>query len=315
MRDTTTLLTVDGTLLHRDIFTLGPVTRPGAALDLILPAGAQLWSARVGTQAVRPLERGGKTSIPLGFAGGSETVVEVVAVLEKAIPGGRSELGMELAQVMLPVLEHRWRVLLPEGNRYRFRSGDLRPTAPPAYRMVYQPAEPFAAQGLGGSSSVHGRVLDDQGLPLPGVTMTLVGGLNPLVQITDAEGRFRFVTLPPGSYSLEAELEGFSSVEYPNLVVSGGAVTIEMTLNSAVEDVITVTAESPILDERRTGRTETIPLNEGTGGGSLSFGRKKKPAPPPQDPGLPGADLPGRAGLTAKEKAREPRARSEPPQP
>ncbi|HEX5715775.1 MAG TPA: hypothetical protein VF179_06430 [Thermoanaerobaculia bacterium] len=29
MRDTTTLLTVDGTLLHRDIFTLGPVTRAG----------------------------------------------------------------------------------------------------------------------------------------------------------------------------------------------------------------------------------------------------------------------------------------------
>jgi len=106
--------------------------------------------------------------------------------------------------------------------------------------------------------------------------MTLAGGLTPLVQITDAEGRFRFVTLPPGSYTLAAELEGFSSVEYPNVVVSGGAVTIEMTLSSAVEDTITVTAESPMLDERRTGRTETIPLNERTGGGSLDFRRKRK---------------------------------------
>lgn len=52
MRDTTTLLTVDGALLHRDVFTLGPVTRAGAALDLVLPAGAQLWSARVGTAQV-----------------------------------------------------------------------------------------------------------------------------------------------------------------------------------------------------------------------------------------------------------------------
>ncbi|MFL6290800.1 MAG: carboxypeptidase regulatory-like domain-containing protein [Thermoanaerobaculia bacterium] len=274
MRDTTTLLTVDGTLLHRDLFTLGPVTRAGAALDLILPAGAQLWSARVGTQAVRPLDRGGRLSIPLGFGGGAETVVEVVAVLEKAVPGGRSELGMELAQVMLPVLEHRWRLLLPEGNRYRFRSGDLRPTAQPAYRVVYQP---MAAQGLGGTSSVYGQVVDDQGSPLPGVTMTLLGGANPLVQITDAQGRFRFVTLPPGSYSLKAELEGFSTQEFPNVqVVSGGAVTLEMTMSSAVEDVITVTAESPMLDERRTGRTETIPLNEGTGGGNLNLGRRKK---------------------------------------
>ena len=279
-RDTTTLLTVDGTLLHRDVFTLGPVTRPGAALDLILPAGARLWSARVGPQPVRPLDRGGRLSIPLGFATGAATVVEVVAVLEKAVPGGRSELGMELPQVMLPVLEHRWRLLLPEGNRYRFRSGDLRPTGDPADRITVggNESQPFAAQGLGGSSSVHGQVVDDQGSPLPGVTMTLLGGLAPLVQITDAQGQFRFVTLPPGSYALKAELEGFSSVEYPNLVVSGGAVTVEMTLNSAVEETITVFAESPLLDERQTGRTETIPLNERPGAGSLDLTRKRKPA-------------------------------------
>jgi hypothetical protein len=289
VRDTTTLLTVDGTLLHRDIFTLGPVTRSGAALDLVLPPGAQLWSARVGTQAVRPLQRNGKTSIPLGFSTGAQTVVEVVAVLEKAIPGGRSELGMELPQVLLPVLEHRWRLLLPEGNRYRFRAGDLRPAAQPAYRVVYQPAEPFAAQGLGGTNAVHGRVTDDQGSPLPGVTMTLAGvGLTPLVQITDAQGQFRFVTIPPGSYTLAAELEGFSTIEYPNVVVSGGAVTVEFTMNNAVADVITVYAESPLLDERKTGRTETVPLDQGSGGGSLSLDnllgrKKKKPATPPAE--------------------------------
>lgn len=278
MRDTTTLLTVDGTLLHRDIFTLGPVTRPGAALDLILPAGAQLWSARVGKQAVRPLQRGDRVSIPLGFAGGAETVVEVVAVLEKAVPGGRSELGMELAQVTIPVLEHRWRVLLPEANRYRFRSGDLRPTGASQPVVAFRSYEEtsFSAQGLGGTSSVHGKVLDNEGAPLPGVTMTLTGGLNPLIQITDAQGQFRFVTLPPGSYILEAELEGFSSVEYPNLVVSGGAVTLEMTLSNAVEDTITVTAESPLLDERQTGRTETIPLNDRPRAGSLDLTRKRK---------------------------------------
>ncbi|MES1211421.1 MAG: hypothetical protein ABUL63_03705, partial [Acidobacteriota bacterium] len=60
LRDTTTLLTVDNKLLHRDRFTLGPVTKPGAALEMTLPEGAALWSARVGEQPVRPVERNGR---------------------------------------------------------------------------------------------------------------------------------------------------------------------------------------------------------------------------------------------------------------
>ncbi len=127
LRETTTLLTLDGTLLHRERITL----RPGAvgnALDLTLPAGATLWSAKVDEVPVRPLERGnGRISVPLGFDAGKPAVVEVVAVLAKAIPAGRSDLTLELPRVTVPVLEHRWRLLLPDGASYRYRSGDLRP--------------------------------------------------------------------------------------------------------------------------------------------------------------------------------------------
>lgn len=292
-RDSMTLLTVDGTLLHRDRFTLGPVTKPGAALEIALPAGSTLWSARVGEQPVRPLERGGRISVPLGFASGADTVVEVVSVQERAIPAGRSELGMELPQVTVPVLEHRWRVLLPEANRYRFRSGDLRPAPVPAYRYIPQESQNMPALSHGGTASILGRIVDDQGTALPGVTvMASHSGLQPLVTVSDAQGQFRLYGVTTGSYQLTAELEGFSTVEYPNVqVVSGSNVEVEITLNAAVEDVITVTAESPLLDERKTSRTETIPLNEGRGGGSLSLDflkrNKKKPAPPPQAEAIP----------------------------
>jgi hypothetical protein len=299
-RDTTTLLTVDGTLLHRDRFTLGPVTRPGAVsaisavsavLEIALPAGSTLWSARVGEQPVRPLERNGKISIPLGFASGTETQVEVVSVQERAIPAGRSELGLELPQVTVPVLEHRWRVLLPEGNRYRFHSGDLRPAPAPNYRYVAEPAlhgMNAPAAGLGGTGSIRGIVKDDHDGVLPGVTLTLQSSLSPMFTVSDSQGQFRFLGLPAGSYSLEAQLEGFSSVEIPDVrVVTGSSVLLDLTLSSAVEDVITVTAESPMLDERRTGRTETIPLDQGSGGGNLSlgnlFGRKKKAVAAPKE--------------------------------
>jgi hypothetical protein len=137
-RETTTLLTVDGTVLHRDRFTLD---QAGAALDLTLPAGAVLWSAKVEEQTVRPVERGGTLSVPLGFARTATTapVVEVVSVLERAIPKGRSELALTLPQVAAPVALHQWRLLLPEGARYRFKRGDLRPAR--------EPVEPIAFRG------------------------------------------------------------------------------------------------------------------------------------------------------------------------
>jgi hypothetical protein len=127
LRETTTLITLDGTLLHRDRLTLRPGAI-GAALDMTLAPGATLWSARVDNVAVRPLERGGgKISVPLGFDGGKDAVVEVVSVQEKAIPAGRSELALDLPRVAVPVQQHRWRLLLPNGAQYRFRAGDLKP--------------------------------------------------------------------------------------------------------------------------------------------------------------------------------------------
>jgi hypothetical protein len=127
LRETTTLLTLDGTLLHRDRITLQPAAL-GTALDVTLGAGATLWSAKVDGVPVRPLERGGGTvSVPLGFDSGRSVVVEVVSVRAKAIPAGRSALALDLPRVVVPVQQHRWRLLLPKGARYRFRSGELRP--------------------------------------------------------------------------------------------------------------------------------------------------------------------------------------------
>ena len=107
----------------------------------------------------------------------------------------------------------------------------------------------FAQQQTG---NLFGTVADEQGAALPGVTVTLSGSGAPQVQVTNAEGQFRFLGLSPGSSSLKAELEGFSTIDYPNIVIGVGKNTeIKVTLSAAVEDVITVTAESPLLDSRK----------------------------------------------------------------
>ncbi len=62
---------------------------------------------------------------------------------------------------------------------------------------------------------------------------------------------------------MKAELEGFSTIDYPNIVINIGRNTqIEVKLSAAVEDVITVTAESPLLDERRISTGATVSQTE-----------------------------------------------------
>jgi hypothetical protein len=113
------------------------------------------------------------------------------------------------------------------------------------------------------TGNLYGTVTDDKGAALPGVTVTLSGQGAPQVQVTNAQGQFRFLGLAPGSYDLKSELEGFSTIDYPNIVINiGRNTTIEVKLSPAVEDVITVTAESPLLDERRISTGATVSQTE-----------------------------------------------------
>src|SRR5215203_2349375 len=113
------------------------------------------------------------------------------------------------------------------------------------------------------TGNLYGTVTDDQGAALPGVTVTLTGGGAPQVQVTNAQGQFRFLGLGPSQYDLKAELEGFSTIDYPNIVINVGRNTqIEVKLSAAVEDIITVTAESPLLDERRISTGATVSQTE-----------------------------------------------------
>jgi hypothetical protein len=113
-------------------------------------------------------------------------------------------------------------------------------------------AVPAAAQLQTGD--IYGTTADEQKQPLPGVTVTLTSSVSaPQVQQSGSDGRFRFVRLYPGKYSLKADLQGFSPVEVQDIDVRVGANTeVQITLSGAIKDVITVTGESPLLDERKT---------------------------------------------------------------
>lgn len=109
------------------------------------------------------------------------------------------------------------------------------------------------------SGTLQGTVFDNQGHALPGVRVVLTGFGEPFTRFTDAQGRFEFPDVDPGEGSLTASLEGFSTVERPSVSIrTGRTTTLEVSLSPAVDEGITVTAESPILDERKISRGTTV---------------------------------------------------------
>jgi hypothetical protein len=255
-RDTTTLLTVDGTLLFRDRFLVETRSRAGAALDVKLPAGGVLWSTKVDDQAVRPLERGGMVSVPLGFSSGAVATVEVVSVLERALPPGRSQLALDLPLVNAPVLIHELRLLLPEKASYRVRQGTLR-FVPPGWSgsARYYDFDSFEELDTGslpaGKTNLHVKAMDEQGNLVPGAVLTLQNGFGIRVGVTNSQG-VAVLNVPGGQYALKAEHEGFSSQELPNLQLPDGRnLGLEVVFSAAVEDVITVQAEPRLLQDAR----------------------------------------------------------------
>ena len=111
------------------------------------------------------------------------------------------------------------------------------------------------------SGNLYGKVTDEQGGVLPGVSVTLSGQGAPVTVTSDARGEFRFLTLAPGKYIIKLELSGFATVTRENVVITLGRNTelVETMKLSSVAAAVTVTSETPVLDTRKveTGATMT----------------------------------------------------------
>lgn len=252
-RDTTTLLTREGSLVHRDVLA---VRRQLPALEVTLPSASTLWSAVDGI-AVRPLRHGRQLTVPLVFESSGETSVELVVVEQRPIDRGRSVLQLELPRLAPPVLTHRWRVLLPEGRRYRLAESTLSPV--PRDAAIAARRSLAAATGATVAAArpgvIRGRVVDPDGEPLPGVTVearspALAG---PRQTTTAGDGSFGLLGLMPGVYHLTARLEGFQTVERQLRLSQhqGTWAEIRLPLESVAEEILVRGGRSSGLSQRR----------------------------------------------------------------
>jgi len=98
---------------------------------------------------------------------------------------------------------------------------------------------------------IDGRVIDEEGSALPGVTVTVASSSlqGQRLTVTGNDGGFRFLALPPGAYAIKAALEGFATLQQEAVQVGlDRTVTLEFTMSSSFEDVMTISGAAPIID-------------------------------------------------------------------
>lgn len=105
-----------------------------------------------------------------------------------------------------------------------------------------------------GANAVQGKVVDDKGAPLPGVSVTLNSASLAQSATTDSSGHFLFRNLPAGAYSLNYSIEGFTEVRQEDIRLSENSLALaDITLKPALSEEFTVIGEVPVIDAQRTG--------------------------------------------------------------
>jgi hypothetical protein len=113
-------------------------------------------------------------------------------------------------------------------------------------------------------AQITGTVRDTSGAVMPGVTVeaaspALIEGVR--AAVTDASGQYRLVDLRPGLYSVTFQLTGFNvfkreGIELPDQFIA--TINAELRIGS-LEETITVTGETPIVDVQSVRRQSVLP--------------------------------------------------------
>jgi hypothetical protein len=115
--------------------------------------------------------------------------------------------------------------------------------------------------------AVAGVVRDASGAVLPGVNVEASSPA--LIEksrsvVTDGSGQYRIVDLKPGTYTISFTLSGFSTVKREAIELTGSGVT---TINAdlrigSVEETITVSGSTPVVDTQTSTKRQVVLSNE-----------------------------------------------------
>jgi hypothetical protein len=121
----------------------------------------------------------------------------------------------------------------------------------------------FALQAVSSPvGSVAGAVKDASGALIPSVKLTLTNTATNAVQtvVSNPQGEFQFLELPPANYSLVVEATGFKKISMTSIVVQVDQIThLELAMEvGAVTESVQVEAVAPLLENDKSTLSSVI---------------------------------------------------------
>ena len=130
------------------------------------------------------------------------------------------------------------------------------------------------------NAQISGTLKDQSGGVLPGVSVTAKNDATGLTRstVTEADGQYRVAALPPGEYSLRAELSGFGIEERHAivLVIDQNAIIDFVLKPAASARPSRCSGETPIVDTTKSDVSTAVSTRRSRtcrsrpGGGSIS---------------------------------------------
>ena len=124
----------------------------------------------------------------------------------------------------------------------------------------------MAASAQLSTAQLSGRVMDESGAVLPGVTVTVIQTDTGFTRsdVTNASGAYVLSNLPPGPYRFEAALAGFRTYIQTGIVLQVGAspvVNASLPVG-ALEESVTVNGAAPLVDVQSSGISDVVQNEE-----------------------------------------------------
>jgi carboxypeptidase family protein len=272
----TTLVTSEGRALTE--VSLWVRNRAQPFIKVALPAGASMLSVEVAGEPAKPVEGKDGTRVPLlrpGFRSDGPYAVSFVYLHAGSPFDKKGNMQMTLPKMDLPISVVEWELFVPD--RYRVDRFAGNAFAANLVGPLDEESDVRDGRGTGGglgggtyrdelitasNGQIVGRVVDANGTPLPGATITASGSGRTQSAISDQRGVFVISGVPSGPVTVTGQLNGFSSARRSFVFDQRPRQADLMLQIGGVQETVTVMAEAPFINTRSSESGQTIQMNE-----------------------------------------------------